>query len=183
MMMGELKRYSQRQLRNAVLLIRSQEFIPTIMLSKLTKLANKQSIVKVDQDSGAIQIEEALAAIKLEMTNLARALTSVTSFLPHGIKERGPSPPFHLPAYHLPRDPSPSTMRSHASKPCTHGKEEQLEDALCHSAADLAGFKCDVASCSLLFLPLSLSPHPLQRARENLIARSKNSTRGKNSIR
>jgi hypothetical protein len=66
MMMGELKRYSQRQLRNAVLLIRSQEFIPTIMLSKLTKLANKQSIVKVDQDSGAIQIEERLLPSSLK---------------------------------------------------------------------------------------------------------------------
>jgi hypothetical protein len=125
MMMGELKRYSQRQLRNAVLLSRSQEFIPTIMLSKLTQLANKQSTAQVDQDSGAIQIQQTLAAIKLEITHLAHALTFITSFLPHAIKDRGPSSPFHLPpAYHLPRQPLSS---SHASKLCTHGKEEQLE--------------------------------------------------------
>ena len=99
MMMGELKRYSQRQLRNTVLLSRSQEFIPTIMLSKLTKLANKQSIVKVDQDSGAIQIQQALAAINLEMTHVSHSLTSIMT----------------------------TWSSSHASKACTYGKEEQLE--------------------------------------------------------
>jgi hypothetical protein len=118
MMIGELKRYSQRQLRNAVLLSRSQELIPTVMLSKLTELANKQSTAQIDKDSGAIQIQQALAAIKLEITHVAHALTSI-------IKDRGPSTPFHLPpVYHLPRQPLSS---SHASKACTHGKEEQLE--------------------------------------------------------
>ncbi len=126
MMIGELKRYSQPQLRNAVLLSRSQELIPTVMLSKLTELANKQSTAQLDQDSGAIQIQKALTAIKLEITQVAHALTTIRSFLPHAIKDRGPSTPFHLPpAYHIPQQPLTSSLA--ASKPCTDGKGEQLE--------------------------------------------------------
>ncbi len=66
MMIGELKRYSQRQVRNAVLLSRSQELIPTVMLSKLTELANKQSTAQIDQDSEAIQIQQALPPSSLK---------------------------------------------------------------------------------------------------------------------
>jgi len=90
MMIGELKRFAQRHLTNSVVLSSSREFLPTVMMNKMSALTNMHSIVQVQDDCK--QMQKALAALnlemsavkqtlELEMTQLHEALSTVTSLL------------------------------------------------------------------------------------------------------
>jgi hypothetical protein len=89
MMIGELKRYSERQIKKCTLLSSNAEYQTTVLLSKLIDLSNqhnqdtlfgiKQECVKAEQDR--TQVQQSLASLNLEMTQVHQSLTAITSLL------------------------------------------------------------------------------------------------------